>query len=197
MRFATLALSLLAMVMFTVGCESPSKDKPAQSGKSSSHDHDGHDHDHDGHGHDDHGHDDHDGHGHDDHDGHDHGDEGHGDHAEQLGPNGGHLVPLTPATYAAEWQHYKGNSIIRVHVLDAEKKMMPVNATVTITPDAGKGDEVFELLAENAGDDQKAATYMADEQKLSIAMNLGVTLKIEIDGETYEGKIAPHKPHHH
>ncbi len=183
MRFSFLLLMLATVCTLNVGCDQPSstaqKSEPAA-----------HDHDHDG---DDHGHS-HDGEGHD-HAGH----ESHeaDQHVEEMGPNKGHIVYLSPKDYVSEWRHYKGNSVIRVYVLDANKDSVGVNAKVSIEPQAGKTRDPFVLQPEDAGDDGKTAVYMLDDDKLSVAMNLGVKLKIEIDGKTYEGEIPPHKPHHH
>ena len=181
-------LLLAAMCMINIGCDQPTsgteKNKPAEHG----HDHDGDDH---GHSHDAEGHKDHADH--DDHAGHDHGDAA----AEEMGPNKGHIVYLEPTDYVSEWRHYKGNSVIRVYVLDEDKKTTAVKANVSIEPQAGKTRDPFVLQAEEANDDGETGVYMLDDDKLSVAMNLGVVLKIEIDGKTYEGKIPPHKPHHH
>lgn len=177
MRLSFLLLLLAALFTFNVGCDQPTstaqKSDPAA-----------HDHDHDG---DDHGHS-HDGEGHESHEDH---------HVEEMGPNKGHIVYLSPKDYVSEWRHYKGNSVIRVYVLDQDKKTVGVNAKVSIEPQAGKTRDPFVLNPEDAGDDGKTAVYMLDDDKLSVAMNLGVKLKIEIDGKTYEGDIPPHKPHHH
>ena len=152
---------------------------------------DDHGHSHDG---DDHGHS-HDGEGHADHD--DHEGHNHGAAAEEMGPNKGHIVYLEPTDYVSEWRHYKGNSVIRVYVLNEDKETTAVKAKVSIVPEAGKTRDPFMLQAEETNDDGETAVYMLDDDKLSVAMNLGVVLKIEIDGKTYEGKIPPHKPHHH
>lgn len=181
MRFSFLLLMLAAVCTLNVGCDQPASN--AKKGESAAHDHD-----HDG---DDHGHS-HDGEGHEDHEGHE---EDH--HVEEMGPNKGHIVYLSPKDYVSEWRHYKGNSVIRVYVLDEHKKSVGVNAKVSIEPQAGKTRDPFVLQPEDAGDDGKTAVYMLDDDKLSVAMNLGVKLKIEIDGKTYEGDIPPHKPHHH
>jgi len=147
--------------------------------------------------HDDHGHD------HEDH-GHDHDDHGHshdeGDQdvdVEEMGPNKGHIVRLEPTDYMAEWRHYKGNNVIRIYVLDSNKKTVGVNAKVSVQSETGKSKETFELAPEDADDDGKTGVYMLDEQALSNAMNLGVTFTFEIDGKEYSGKVPPHVPHHH
>ena len=183
MRFSFLFLILAALFTFNVGCDQPASiaDKTTPGA---------HDHDHDG---DDHGHS-HDGEGHD-HAGHESHEADH--HVEEMGPNKGHIVYLSPKEYVSEWRHYRGNSVIRVYVLDEHKKSVGVNAKVSIEPQAGKNRDPFVLQPEDAGEDGKTAVYMLDDDKLSVAMNLGVKLKIEIDGKTYEGEIPPHKPHHH
>ena len=189
MRIPFLLLSVAILSMSLVGCEKPStaggSGANSEALANADNDH-GHSHDGDEHGHDEAGHDDH---GHDEH--------GHEAHIEEMGPNKGHIIRLEPADYVAEWRHYKGNSVIRVYVLDGEKKTTPVNATVTITPEAGKTKDPFELEPEDANDDGATAVYMLDEQQLALAMNLGVTISVEVDGKVYSGKVPPHKPHHH
>lgn len=187
MRFSFLVLLVAAVCTINVGCDQPASNADKANAAEHDHDHDGDDH---GHSHGEEGHEDHEEHA--DHAGHE---EDH--HVEEMGPNKGHIVYLAPKEYVSEWRHYKGNSVIRVYVLDKNKKSVAVNAKVSIEPQAGKTREPFVLQPEDGGDDGKTAVYMLDDDKLSVAMNLGVKLKIEIDGETYEGDIPPHKPHHH
>ncbi len=182
MRFSFLLLILAAVLTINVGCDQPTPTKEKSTPAAHDHDHDGDDH---GHSHDGEGHE-----GHADH-------ESHEGHAEEMGPNKGHIVYLSPKDYVSEWRHYNGNSVIRVYVLDKDKKSIGVDAKVSIEPQTGKTRDPFVLQPEDAGDDGKTAVYMLDDDKLSVAMNLGVKLKIEIDGKTYEGDIPPHKPHHH
>lgn len=185
MRFTFLMLLLAAFCSFNVGCEGTSTGDQTPA---AAHDHDDHGHSHDGESHEDHA----------DHAGHDHAGHDHGDAAgEEMGPNKGHIVYLQPDDYVGEWRHYKGNSVIRVYVLNKEKESVAVDANVSIEPQAGKTRDPFVLQPEDADDGGKTAVYMLDDDKLSVAMNLGVVLNIEIDGKTYQGKIAPHKPHHH
>ena len=188
MRFYILLLAAICMI--NAGCDQPTDtagkgDLTKQLEEDHGHSHDGDDH---GHSHDGEDHADH-----DDHKGHDHGDAA----AEEMGPNKGHIIYLEPKDYVSEWRHYKGNSVIRVYVLDKDKKSTAVNAKVSIVPESGKTRDPFVLQGEEPNDDGATAVYMLDDDKLSVAMNLGVVLKIEIDGKTYEGKIPPHKPHHH
>ena len=187
MRFSFFMLMLAAVCTITlnVGCDTPPSTDGTNTAADHGHSHDGDDH---GHGHDGEGEDEE---AHDEHEGHDH-----SAAAEEMGPNKGHIIYLKPEKYVSEWRHYKGNSVIRVYVLDKDKKSTAVDAKVSIVPEAGKTRDPFVLEPEDA-EDGKTAVYMLDDDKLSVAMNLGVTLKIEIDGETYEGKIPPHKPHHH
>jgi len=188
MRFSFLVLLLTTVCTLNIGCDQPASKAEKGTATEQGHDHDGDDH---GHSHDGEGHEDHESHeGHEDHD-HD------GAAGEEMGPNKGHIVYLEPKDYVSEWRHYAGNSVIRVYVLDKDKKSVAVNANVSIEPQTGKTREPFVLQAEDAGDNGKTAVYMLDDDKLSVAMNLGVKLKIEIDGKTYEGDIPPHKPHHH
>jgi len=103
---------------------------------------------------------------------------------------------LEPTDYMAEWRHYKGNNVIRVYVLDSNKKTVAVDGTVSIQSESGKSKETFELVPEDA-EQGKAGVFMLDEQALANAMNLGVVITFEIDGKQYSGKVPPHAPHHH
>jgi len=183
MRNSFLILSFALVCVLAIGCEPPSTSTAGGKVDLQSLD------DHHGHSHDDHDHGDHDEAGHDDH--------GHGEHVEEMGPNMGHIIYLAPKDYVAEWRHYKGNNVIRLYVLDANKKTVEVNAKVSVKSESGKSKETFELEPEDANDEGKAAVYMLDEQALANAMNLGVVVSFEIDGKVYSGKVPPHAPHHH
>ncbi len=195
MRSLFLILLIALTGTLAGGCDQPSANNPGGQADALSHD----DHGHDGHGHDAHGHDEHghDAHGHDEHGHGEHGHDDHGAAAEEMGPNKGHIIYLSPTDYVAEWRHYKGNNVIRIYVLDANKKSASVNASVSIKSESGKSKQTFELAPEDGDEAGKTAVYMLDEQKLALAMNLGVTISIEIDGKVYEGKVPPHAPHHH
>ncbi len=182
MRNSFLILSFALVCLLAVGCDQPAATNSG--GQADTHSHADHDHDHAEHGHDEESHD-------------DHGHAGHGAMVEEMGPNRGHIVRLTPTDYMAEWRHYKGNNVIRVYVLNAEKDTVAVDASVTVKSESGKSKETFELAPEDADAEGKTGVYMLDEQGLAMAMNLGVTISFEIDGKTYEGKVPPHKPHHH
>lgn len=194
MRNSFLILSFALVCVLAIGCDSPSATK--SDGKADLNALDDHGHSHAEHGHDEHGHDDHghDEHGHDEH-GHDEG--AHDVHVEEMGPNKGHIVRLEPTDYMAEWRHYKGNSVIRIYVLDSNKKTVAVDGIVSVKSESGKSKETFELVPEDADDTGKTGVFMLDEQALANAMNLGVVIKFEIDGKVYSGKVPPHAPHHH
>lgn len=179
MRNSFLILSFALVCVLAVGCDSPSATK--SDGKADMQAHDDHDHSHDEHSHEEHGH-----------------DEGsHSAHMEEMGPNKGHIVRLEPTDYMAEWRHYKGNNVIRIYVLDSNKKTVAVDAKVSVKSESGKSKETFELEPEDADDAGKTGVYMLDEQSLANAMNLGVVFTFEIDGKEYSGKVPPHAPHHH
>lgn len=183
-------LTLIALCCFAVpsfvGCED---DHTADAG------HGDHGHDHgDGHGHD-HG----DGHGHDHGEGgHDHGD-GHDDgELPAHGPNNGHLIKLGGTDMIGEWIHYNDNDIIRVLLLDKKLENAIDYDGVTITPTAGDDKTPFELeLDPEKNPEGKKVVYMLEEQKLMLAMSLGVDVEFRIDDKTYSGKIEPHAPHDH
>jgi len=180
MKFGRL-LTLLAVCCFVVpaltslsGCD----DSPqASATKSDGHDHDDHGHDHGDHGHD-----------------HDH------EHGElpAHGPNNGHLFKLSGTDMVGEWIHYSDNDIIRVLLLDKKFENAIEYDGVSITPTAGddKTPFVLELDPEKNINDKKLV-YMLDEQKLMLAMSLGVEVEITVGDKTYKGAIEPHVPHDH
>ena len=144
-----------------------------------------------------------DAHAHDHDDSHDHSHDDHDDHAAEgklgpLGPNGGHQIPFDNKEMNAEWVHYNDNDIIRVVILDPSgKENRPIKAeSVTIRRTKGK-DEGFTLIAEEPDENGATDKYMLDDKNLAIAMVLGVTVEVKMDGKTYAGKIPPHEPHSH
>jgi len=182
MRNSFLILSFGLVCLLAIGCGAPSETETSvKADMVGQDDHHGHSHDDDGHGHDEHG-----------HAGHDH-----DIHVEEMGPNKGHIIRLTPTDYMAEWRHYKGNNVIRMYVLDSNKKTVEVKAEVFVRSDTGKSKETFVLFPEDGNDEGEASVYMLDEQGLANAMNLGVTVTLEIDGKEYSAKVPPHAPHHH
>lgn len=165
-----------------VGC-SPADSK---SGKTSSADHD-HDHEHGDHDHD-HDHGDHD-HEEEGHDAHDHG---------PPGPHGGHTESFDQPGYAFEWIHEDAEQRVRIIVLDeAKKNAVPVAASqVTIRSDKGKEAQTFTLPAVSPDAEGKAAEFALQDGALLVALNLGVDLEIEIDGQKYTKKLEPHDHDH-
>ncbi len=171
----SLLVAAFALVIFVTGCEKPTDvdgGSKAKSGENADHDHD-----------DDHAHDD--GHAHDDHPAH--------------GPFGGHIFPIDSSDYQGEWKKYKDNNIIRMYLLDSEgKKEVAVKVdSFIVKPQAGKGDVVFELTAEEPDENGASATYMLDDEELTIAIPLGVDIEIKMGDKTLKGQIKAHKPLDH
>jgi hypothetical protein len=130
-----------------------------------------------------------------DHD-HDHDDHDH-DHPEH-GPNGGHLFETDSTEYVFEWQKFKDNNVIKMHVLDKDKNPVAVKVdSFKIMPMAGNDSSPFELVAETPDDEGKSSVYMLDDQDLSIAIPLGVNIEIVMGDSTIKGKIDQHEPLDH
>ncbi len=175
--------ALVAISLLTVGCGAPEPAQETDNGSSStSHDHaDEHGHDHSD-----------EGHGEGEHD--DHGEEAHAPH----GPNGGHIFKFDSPDYVGEWQKFKDNSIIKMHILDKDQE--PVLASVDsfkVIPLTGKDQTPFELDAENADAEGLASVYSLDDQGLSIAIPLGVSIEVVIGDKTLKGQIDQHEPLDH
>ena len=135
-----------------------------------------------------------DGHDHDDHAGHDHGESDLPVH----GPNHGHLFRLKDTKMVGEWCHYKDNNVIRMFLLEDKDGNVVAADAVTVTPTAGSDKNPFNLEGdsnEKAGGSFNA--YMLDDQKLHLAMNLGVKVEFKVGDKTYSGEIEPHEPHEH
>ena len=176
-RFFVMGLALSCFCLG--GCDKPQEAKNSKGNGNDVHAHD------DGHSHD---------------DGHDH---SHDDHAEDgklgpMGPNGGHQIPFDSEDMNAEWVHYNDNDIIRVVILDPSgKENRPIKAESVMIRRTKGNDEGFTLTAEDPDENGAAEKYMLDDKNLAIAMVLGVTVEVKMDGKTYTGKIPPHEPHSH
>ncbi|MEL7499617.1 MAG: hypothetical protein AAFN77_18585 [Planctomycetota bacterium] len=130
----------------------------------------------------------HDGHGHD-----------HGHEHPPHGPNGGHIFKLDSDGHSGEWCKFKDNDIIKMHLLDAEgKKAVPMKVdSFVVKPLAGNDDVSFEFAAENADDEGMASTFMLDDEDLSMAISLGVSIEIKSGDTVMKGKIDAHEPLDH
>lgn len=165
-----LLATLMACFSFALlsGCEQPAT---SDLGNLEAHDHD-HDHDHDH--------------------GHDHGD------LPAHGPNKGHLFRLEGTELVGEWCHYNDNNVIRMFLLDDKHVNAVAIDGVSVTPTAGNEKTPFEMIPDpehKVGDDTLA--FMLDEQKLHVAMTVGVEVEYKMGDKTFKGKIAPHAPHDH
>ena len=133
---------------------------------------------------------------------HDH-DDGHGDDVADgklgpMGPNGGHQIDFNSDQMNAEWVHYNDNHTIRLVILDPTGKANRRIKADSVSIRRTKGnDQGFTLTAEDPDDNGAAEKYMLDDKDLAIAMVLGVTVEVKMDGKTYAGKIPPHEPHSH
>ncbi|MFK7767898.1 MAG: hypothetical protein AB8B55_11805 [Mariniblastus sp.] len=170
--FAGLAICLFA----ATGCDDSGTTK-AGSGSTSTHE-------------DDHGH------SHDGDDAHDHEEHDHPDH----GPYGGHIFPIDSDEYQGEWKKYKDNDVIRMYILNSDKKPKAVALNVdsfVVIPQAGSGDEKFELEAEKPDENGAASVFMLEDKALSMAIPLGVDIEIKVGDKVIKGQIKAHKPLDH
>lgn len=135
-----------------------------------------------------------------DHDGHDHGDEDGHDHDDHPahGPNHGHLFELDSPAYQGEWQKFKDNNVIKMHILDKDQNPAVVKVdSFHVIPMAGNDQTPFVLEAETTDADGKSSVYILDDQALSIAIPLGVTIEITMGDKVLKGKIDQHEPLDH
>jgi hypothetical protein len=137
-------------------------------------------------------------HDHDDAHDHDHNDDAADGKLGPMGPNGGHQIDFNSDQMNAEWVHYNDNDTIRLVILDATGKANRRIKADSVSIRRTKGnDPGFTLVAEEPDDNGAAEKYMLDDKDLAIAMVLGVTVEVKMDGKTYAGKIPPHEPHSH
>ena len=181
MRIKTIAsvgTALLAIFIFTVGCQEPS-DGGGSADAHGDHDHEGHDHDHD------HDH---------DHAGHDH-DHDHPPH----GPNHGHIFNFGSDDIKGEWCKYKDNDVIRMYLLDGkgESPKPLIVEKFLVKPLAGNDDTPFELEAEGVDSEGAASTFMLEDKLLQTAIPLGVKIEVVTADKTYVGEIKAHEPLDH
>lgn len=189
MRIKTLAsvgTALLAIFIFTVGCQDPSSTDVAGDAHGD-HDHGDHDHgDHDHAGH--------------DHDGHDHDDHAHGEHDHPPhGPNHGHIFNFDSDDIKGEWCKYKDNDVIRMYLLDGtgEAPKPLVVEKFLVKPLVGNDDTPFELEAEDVDPEGAASSFMLEDKLLQTAIPLGVKIEVVTEGKTYVGEIKAHEPLDH
>ena len=110
------------------------------------------------------------------------------------GIHGGHKFTFEPADYMGEWL-ITSEDVTKVFVLDkAGENAEPVKADVF---DLRRGDTVFSLDPVGTDVGGRSATYRLADQDLSIAINLGVDVAMEIGDKKYVGKITPPQPHQH
>ena len=168
MRFQYL-LAVAAIAIFIGGCGVDKQAETAATGSGSkAHDHDGHEHDHE----------------HDDHPAH--------------GPNHGHIFALDSEEYQGEWQKFKDNNVIKMHILDKDQKPAVLKVdSFHVIPMAGNDATPFVLEAESPDADGKSSVYMLDDQSLSIAIPLGVNIEITSGDMILKGKIDQHEPLDH
>lgn len=174
MRFQYL-LAVAAIAIFIGGCGVDKQTETAGKDSGSSahdHDHESHDHDHDGE------------HEHDDHPAH--------------GPNHGHLFELDSPDYQGEWQKFKDNNVIKMHILDKDQNPAVLKVdSFHVIPMAGNDATPFVLEAESPDAAGKSSVYMLDDQSLSIAIPLGVNIEITMGDTVLKGKIDQHEPLDH
>ncbi len=103
---------------------------------------------------------------------------------------GGHMFAFEPDDYVGDWSHSVKSDLIRIFILDKEtKSKSPINADTVLIR---RGDVIFSLDPEEPDEDGKTAVFSLDNKDLAIAMNLGVTVEMTVDGEKYSAKIAAH-----
>lgn len=126
------------------------------------------------------------------------------DHPHE-GPHGGNLIELGEEEYHGEWTHDDAGKVA-VYILDgAAKKTVPIAAEkVTIDVKVGENLTSFDLPAINrtTGDMPTAYQFETVEPKLKGALEaagkgIDATLKVDINGKPFVGKIEPGHSHDH
>lgn len=133
------------------------------------------------------------GHDHDDHEGH--------DHSHEHGPNGGHLLSLgEDHEYHVEWDHDDDTKTVIMYVLDKDhENNVPIAAefiTVTFTAEGESRDyQVAAVREDGAETTAKFESTDADLFALISSDEAEGMVKVEIEGQTYEGELE--HGHHH
>lgn len=176
-RLSVLPAALLAAAVacYFSGCNSASPTADKDTGKATE---EGHDHSHEGHDHD-----------------HDHAHEG---------PHGGHLIELGDEEYHGEWTHDEEGKVT-IYILDgAAKKTVPIAAeTVTIEVKIGDTVKSFDLAAVNRTDGEMPQAFQFEIVDKSLLGALEATkgieasLKVDVNGKPFVGKIEADHGHAH
>lgn len=120
------------------------------------------------------------------------------DHAHH-GPHEGHLIELGEEEFHAEWTHDDATGKVTIYVLDgAIKKEVPIAAeTVTIVVKNKADEKSYELTAVNrtTGDMPTARQFEIIDKELvgvleTIGGDISATLKIDVNGKKFDGKIT-------
>lgn len=137
------------------------------------------------------------GHGHDH--GHDH-DHDH-DHSHTHGPHGGHIIGLgADHEYHLEWDHDDDAKAVIMFVLDKDhENTVPIAAefiTVTFTVEGESRDYQVPAVKEE-GVETTAKFESSDPDLFALISDDGAEgmVKVEIEGQTYEGELE--HGHHH
>lgn len=120
------------------------------------------------------------------------------DHAHH-GPHEGHLIELGEEEFHAEWTHDDATGKVTIYVLDgAIKKEVPIAAETVAIVVKNKGDEkTYELTAVNrtTGEMPTAHQFEIIDKELvgvleTIGGDISATLKIDVNGKKFDGKIT-------
>jgi len=126
------------------------------------------------------------------------GHEGH-DHSHNHGPNGGHLVDLSPSDMHAEWAHNDESGMITVFFTDSLKAGLKVESAKIDLTVAGQEPKTYEFKVTDKG------TYELESLELLTAIELcsgepdsKVTAKLvaKIDGKEESSPIVHHDHGH-
>ena len=128
----------------------------------------------------------------------DHAHEGH-DHSHDHGPNGGHLVDLSPSKMHAEWAHNDESGMITIFFTDALKAGQKVESAKIDLAVAGQEPKTYEFKVTDKG------TYELESLELLTAIELcsgepdsKVTAKLvaKIDDKEESAPIVHHDHGH-
>lgn len=121
---------------------------------------------------------------------------GHESNSHRHGPNGGHIFEFDDSTeFLGEWVQHRSSDLITIFILDdTGKQNLPLAIESMIVR---RGDALFSLDPVEPNDVGETAKYALEDKDLTIAMNLGVTVEIDISEKTYSGKIPANAGHHH
>ncbi len=118
------------------------------------------------------------------------------DHGHAHGPKGGELFEIPAAGIKGEWVPKYGQDLIIFYIYEQDGKTeMPIKAEKLVGSFKIQEVETFDIPAVGV-DEGMASKFEIVDEKLALAMKTsGITLTVDIDGQTHTVELEK-DPHH-